>query len=58
MRIPMAHRIVIEKAKGNFSAYAPAFPGCVATGATEEETRRNMQAAILFHLEGCVVSRS
>lgn len=42
MRIPMAHRIVIEKAKGNFSAYAPAFPGCVATGATEEETRRNM----------------
>jgi predicted RNase H-like HicB family nuclease len=47
------YKIIVEKAKGNFSAYAPALPGCVATGATEAETRRNMQEAIRFHLEGC-----
>lgn len=47
------YRIVVEKAKGNFSAYSPDLPGCVATGKTAEETRRNMEAAIRFHLEGC-----
>jgi len=26
--------IVIEKANGNFSAYSPDLPGCVATGKT------------------------
>jgi len=45
--------IVIEGAQGeNYSAYAPDLPGCVATGATIEETEREMQDAIAFHLEG------
>ncbi len=26
--------VVIEKAKGNYSAYVPDLPGCVATGKT------------------------
>jgi len=33
--------IVIEKANGNYSAYCPDLPGCVATGKTHEETERN-----------------
>ena len=31
--------IVVERANHNFSAYSPDLPGCVATGATIEETR-------------------
>jgi len=44
--------IVIENAGSNFSAYSPDLPGCVATGATHEETERNMYAAIQMHIEG------
>ncbi len=44
--------IVIEKANGNFSAYAPDLPGCVATGATREEVERNIHEAIEMHIEG------
>ena len=34
--------IVIESAGNNFSAYSLNPPGCVATGATREETERRM----------------
>ena len=44
--------VVIEKAEGNYSAYAPDLPGCVATGKTMEETERNMHEAIKLHLQG------
>ncbi len=44
--------IVIERAARNFSAYSPDLPGCVATGATREETRTRMQEAIALHLQG------
>ena len=44
--------IVIEKANGNFSAYSPDLPGCVATGKTREQTTRNMYEAIELHLQG------
>ena len=30
----MRYAIVIEKADGNYSAYVPDLPGCVATGDT------------------------
>ena len=43
--------IVIESGERNCSAYAPDLPGCIATGATVEETKRNMQEAIKAHLE-------
>jgi len=43
---------VIEKAGSNFSAYSPDLPGCVSTGPTVEEVRKNMEEAIEFHLEG------
>ena len=44
--------IVLEKGAGNFSAYSPDLPGCVATGATPEETKARMQAAINLHVQG------
>ena len=48
----MRYAVVIEKAEGNFAAYVPDLPGCVATGATVQETEREIQEAIRFHLEG------
>jgi predicted RNase H-like HicB family nuclease len=42
--------VVVEQAEGNFSAYSPDLPGCVATGNTVDETMRNMGEAIRFHL--------
>ena len=44
--------IIIEDAGTNFSAYSPDLPGCVTTGKTREETRKNMYEAIELHLEG------
>ena len=44
--------IVIERARHNFSAYAPDLPGCVATGRTRREARRRMEEAMRFHFEG------
>jgi predicted RNase H-like HicB family nuclease len=44
--------IVIEKAKGNFSAYSPDLPGCVATGKTRARVEKNMEEAIALHIHG------
>lgn len=48
----MRYAIVIEKAEGNYSAYVPDLPGCVATGATLEEVETQIREAIEFHLDG------
>jgi len=48
----MRYAIVIEKAKSNYAAYVPDLPGCVATGATVEETERSIREAIEIHVEG------
>lgn len=48
----MRYAIVIEKAEGNYSAYVPDLPGCVATGATVELAEQSIREAIAFHLEG------
>ena len=44
--------IVIEKANGNYSAYSPDLPGCVATGRTRDQVARNMHGAIEMHVRG------
>jgi len=44
--------VVIEKANGNYSAYSPDLPGCVATGKTREEAEQNMHEAIQMHVKG------
>ena len=48
----MRYAIVIENAEGNYSAYSPDLPGCVATGATFAEVEFEMREAIAFHLDG------
>ncbi len=48
----MRYAVVIEKTAKNFSAYVPDLPGCVATGATLEETEQLIREAIEFHLSG------
>ena len=46
--------IVIEKADGNYSAYSPDLPGCVATGKTREDAEKNMHEAITMHIRGLI----
>lgn len=48
----MRYAVVIEKAEGNFSAYVPDLPGCVATGMTLAEVETEIRDAIAFHLDG------
>jgi len=48
----MRYAIVIEQAEGNYSAYVPDLPGCVATGATMAEVDSEIREAIAFHVEG------
>lgn len=44
--------VVVEKAGGNYSAYSPDLPGCVATGKTRDQAARNMHRAIEMHVRG------
>ena len=46
------YAIVVEKGTSNFAAYVPDLPGCVATGATVEETERRLRGAIEVHVQG------
>ncbi len=46
------YAIVIEKAAANYGAYVPDLPGCIATGATVQETERLLREAIELHVEG------
>ena len=48
----MRYAIVIEKGEGNYGAYVPDLPGCVATAETVAETEQLIREAIEFHLEG------
>jgi predicted RNase H-like HicB family nuclease len=48
----MRYAIVIEKAPSNYAAYVPDLPGCIATGASVQETESLIREAIEFHLEG------
>ena len=47
----MKYIVILEKAEKNWAAYSPDVPGCVATGATKEETAQHMREALGFHLE-------
>jgi predicted RNase H-like HicB family nuclease len=48
----MRYAVVIEKADGNYSAYLPDLPGCVATGPTVAAVEAEIRDAIRFHIEG------
>ena len=48
------YAILIEKAEANYSAYVPDLPGCVSTGRTVEEVKRNIAEAVDFHIQGLI----
>jgi predicted RNase H-like HicB family nuclease len=48
----MRYAVVIEKADGNYSAYVPDLPGCVATGESIIAVEVNIRDAIRFHIDG------
>jgi predicted RNase H-like HicB family nuclease len=48
----MRYAVVIEKADGNYSAYVPDLPGCVATAATIPDVESEIREAIRFHIDG------
>jgi predicted RNase H-like HicB family nuclease len=48
----MRYAIVIEKAEGNYSAYVPDLPGCVAAADTVEAVEHEIRDAIRFHIDG------
>jgi predicted RNase H-like HicB family nuclease len=48
----MRYAIVIEGEPGDYSAYVPDLPGCVATGDSIEETTDEIREAVRFHIEG------
>ncbi len=48
----MHYLVVIEETETGYSAYAPDLPGCASVGETHEEIEKNIQEAIMFHLEG------
>ncbi len=48
----MRYAVVIEQTSTGYSAFVPDLPGCVATGATMDETKANIRDAIRFHIEG------
>lgn len=50
----MRYAVVIEKAIGNYSAYVPDLPGCIATGQTLDEVESEISEAIAFHIEGII----
>ena len=45
------YAVVFEKAESSWAAYVPDLPGCITTGSTLEETKRNIREAIELHLE-------
>ena len=48
----MRYAVAIERAPGNYSAFAPDLPGCVATGETILAVEEEIRAAIRFHIHG------
>ena len=44
--------VVYEQTKGNWAAFSPDVPGCVATGYTRQEAEKAFTEALAFHLEG------
>lgn len=48
----MRYAIVIEKTNGNYSAYVPDLPGCIATGETVAAVEGEIRDAIRFHIDG------
>jgi predicted RNase H-like HicB family nuclease len=46
------HRVFLEPTATDYSAHVPDLPGCIAAGATLDQTRQLIEEAIEFHIEG------
>ena len=44
--------VTVELTDNNYSAYLENLPGCVSTGKTFEELKKNISEAVSFHIEG------
>jgi predicted RNase H-like HicB family nuclease len=44
------YAVIFEKAEKNWAAYVPDLPGCITTGATLQDTERNIREAIEGHV--------
>lgn len=51
MKAMSEYVVILEKGKGNWSAYVPDLPGCVATGRTRATVLKRIREAIEFHIE-------
>ena len=47
--------VVYENGPNNLSGFAPDVPGCVSTGSSLEDIRKNLREALEFHLEGLLL---
>ena len=50
----MTYAVIYEKSGTGYGAYLPDLPGCVATGATFEETQERIREAVEAHLAGMI----
>ena len=48
----MKYAVVFAKTDTGYSAHVPDLPGCIAAGATFEETQQLIREAIEMHLDG------
>jgi predicted RNase H-like HicB family nuclease len=46
------YTVIYEPGLGNWSAYVPDLPGCIATARTRRALERRVREAIEFHIEG------
>ena len=44
--------VVMERTTTGYGVYIPDLPGCVSTGRTKAQAKRNAREAIELHLEG------
>ena len=44
--------VILEKAENNYSAFIAELEGCVVTGATIQDIKKNVNETVAFHLEG------
>jgi len=47
----MKYTVVIEPTRTGFSAYIPDLPGCIAAGATRDETLELLREGAEMHIE-------
>jgi len=53
----MRYAVLFQKTDTGYSAHVPDLPGCVAAGATLEETTDLIRGAIRMHLDHCLILR-